>query len=82
MKYVSTRGETPGFGFSDVLLAGLAHDGGLYLPETYPRFDADEIAGFAGQTYEDVAETVISPYVGGDIDAGALRAMIAFFSTG
>ena len=76
MKYVSTRGETPGFGFSDVLLAGLARDGGLYLPETYPRFDADKIAGFAGQTYEDVAEAVISPYVGGDIQADALRQMI------
>ena len=38
MKYVSTRGDAPKIGFSDALLAGLARDGGLYLPETWPQF--------------------------------------------
>jgi threonine synthase len=47
VRYISTRGEAPAFGFVDVTLAGLARDGGLYVPESWPRLDPDAIAGFA-----------------------------------
>ncbi|MFN0262584.1 threonine synthase [Tepidamorphus sp. 3E244] len=76
MQYVSTRGEAPALGFADVLLAGLARDGGLYVPETYPQLGQDQISAFATMPYSDVAEAVISPYTGGDIAAGPLREMI------
>ena len=49
MRYVSTRGEAPPLDFVEVMLAGLARDGGLYVPETWPRLDAQTIAGFAGR---------------------------------
>ena len=48
MQFVSTRGEAPVLGFSDAVLSGLASDGGLYLPETWPQISPAEIAGFAG----------------------------------
>ena len=51
MLHVSTRGEAPALGFADALLAGLARDGGLYLPEAWPALTADTIRGFAGQPY-------------------------------
>ncbi|WP_026607323.1 threonine synthase [Methylocapsa acidiphila] len=76
MRYISTRGEAPPLSFTETLLAGLAQDGGLYLPETYPSLGADEIAGFAGKPYADVALAVISPFVAGEIETGALRRMI------
>ena len=76
MRYVSTRGEAPALGFADVVLAGLARDGGLYVPETYPQIDAQTIAGFDGRPYAEVAEAVISPFVGGEIESSALAAMI------
>ena len=83
MKYVSTRGKAPSLGFEDVLLTGLARDGGLYLPESWPQISRAEIARFAGQPYEDVALRVIRPFVGGEIDdaslAGLLRDAYATF---
>ncbi len=77
MKYTSTRGEAPVLGFSDVLLQGLARDGGLYLPETWPQFDAETIASFAGKPYKDVAFQVIQPFVGDAIPEDDLKSMIA-----
>jgi len=74
--YVSTRGDAPALGFSDAMLAGLARDGGLYVPETWPRLDEATIAGFAGRPYAEIAEAVIAPYVGDEIARPALRAMI------
>lgn len=76
MKYFSTRGEAPKLGFSEVLLQGLARDGGLYLPESWPTFDADKIASFAGKTYAEVAFEVIQPFVGGEIPDADLKSMI------
>ncbi|WP_299480388.1 threonine synthase [uncultured Roseibium sp.] len=76
MKYSSTRGEAPVLEFSDVLLQGLARDGGLYLPETWPQIDADTIASFAGKPYADVAMEIIRPFVGSDIPEADLKAMI------
>ncbi len=48
MKYVSTRGTAPVLGFEDVLLAGLARDGGLYVPDVWPTLSKYTIASFAG----------------------------------
>ncbi|MBH0238173.1 threonine synthase [Methylobrevis albus] len=76
MRYVSTRGRAPALSFSDVVVTGLARDGGLYVPETYPQLSAATIAGFAGRSYADVAEAVIAPFVGDDIPPAALRRMI------
>ncbi|WP_428688156.1 threonine synthase [Roseibium sp.] len=76
MKYSSTRGEAPVLEFSDVLLQGLARDGGLYLPETWPQFDAATIASFAGKPYRDVAFAVLRPFVGNSIPEADLKAMI------
>ncbi|WPP05115.1 threonine synthase [Methylocella tundrae] len=76
MKYISTRGEAAPLSFTQTLLAGLAPDGGLYLPQDYPRLSQEEIADFAGRSYAEVAEAVISPYVADEIAAPALRGMI------
>lgn len=61
MKYVSSRGEAPVLGFADTLLAGLANDGGLYLPETWPQISAETIRGFAGRPYAEVAFEILLP---------------------
>jgi hypothetical protein len=75
MRYVSTRGESPSIGFLDAVLAGLAPDGGLYVPERWPTFTPEEIAAFAGQPYAQVAATVIGKFVGDDLPAEDLREM-------
>jgi len=67
VRYISTRGEAPALGFVEATLAGLARDGGLYVPAAWPRLDADTIAGFAGRPYAEVAVEVIRPFVGGAI---------------
>jgi threonine synthase len=59
-----------------MLLAGLAPDGGLYLPETYPQLSQATIAGFAGRPYAEIAQAILTPFVAGGIEAGALRGMI------
>ncbi len=59
MQHVSTRGEAPPLGFADAMLAGLARDGGLYVPETWPRLEPRTILGFAGRPYAEVAVEVI-----------------------
>jgi threonine synthase len=72
VRYVSTRGEAPPLGFMDVTLAGLARDGGLYVPENWPRLSAEAIASFAGRPYAEVAVEVIRPFVGDTISEGEL----------
>ncbi len=74
MHYISTRGQAPELAFDDVLLAGLARDGGLYLPKTWPRLSRDEIAGLSGKSFADVAVAVIEPFTGGTISRGELQA--------
>lgn len=64
MRYISTRGEAPPLDFVESMLAGLARDGGLYVPDAWPRLDAQAIAGFAGRPYAEVAVEVIRPFVG------------------
>ena len=75
MLYVSTRGEAPTLGFADAMLAGLARDGGLYVPAAWPRLDADAIAAFAGRPYAEVAVEIIRPFVGDAIPEGDLARM-------
>ena len=67
MRYISTRGKAPALNFEDVLLAGLATDGGLYVPENLPRFTQEEIASWAGLPYHELAFRVMRPFVTGSI---------------
>ncbi len=75
MDYISTRGRAPALGFEDVTLAGLASDGGLYVPREWPSLSRDEIAGLAGKSYVETAVTVMRPFVAGALDDDALRAL-------
>jgi threonine synthase len=75
LRYVSTRGEAPPLDFVEAMLAGLARDGGLYVPETWPRIDAATIAGFAGRPYAEVATDVIRHFVGDAVPAADLARM-------
>ncbi|MBR1220988.1 threonine synthase [Bradyrhizobium sp. U87765 SZCCT0131] len=74
-RYISTRGEAPALGFCDVMLTGLARDGGLYVPETWPSLSAQQIAGLFGRPYWEVAVEVIRPFVGGEISDAELGRM-------
>ena len=67
MRYISTRGQAPALNFEDVLLTGLASDGGLYVPENLPRFTVEEIASWAGLPYHELAFRVMRPFVAGSI---------------
>ena len=73
MQFISTRGQAPPTSFSDVLLAGLAPDGGLYLPQSWPQFSPDEIAAFKGRRYQDVAFTILSRFTAGSFSDAELR---------
>ena len=76
MQFVSTRGQAPALGFSDAVLAGLASDGGLYVPASWPQFTSDEIAAFAGRPYAEVAYDIISRFTGDEIPPPALRKIV------
>ncbi|MEM7774602.1 MAG: threonine synthase [Pseudomonadota bacterium] len=82
MRYTSTRGDAPVLEFEDVLLTGLARDGGLYLPVSWPRLDLTTIAGFADRPFHDVAATVIQPFVGDAFDRDTLTGMCRDAYTG
>jgi threonine synthase len=73
--YVSTRGEAPPLGFTEAMLAGLARDGGLYVPDAWPRLEPDAIAGFAGRSYAEVAVEVIRRFNGDSIKDADLARM-------
>ena len=75
MEYVSTRGRAPALGFEAVTLAGLASDGGLYVPREWPRLSQAEIAALAGKSYVDTAVAVMRPFVAGTLDDATLRAL-------
>src|SRR5437868_15382988 len=75
MRYLSTRGASPAVGFVDAVLAGLAPDGGLYVPETWPQFSSAEIAAFAGRPYHEVAAAVIGAFAGDEVPPGELLEM-------
>ena len=73
MRYQSTRGTAPTLGFREVTLAGLASDGGLYVPASWPQFTRDEIAAMAGLSYVETAVRVMLPFVGEDLTEDELR---------
>lgn len=75
MRYVSTRGEAAPLDFVEVMLAGLARDGGLYVPESWPKLSLETISGFAGRPYAEVAVEVIKPFVAGSIPDADLARM-------
>lgn len=75
MQYISTRGQAPKIGFCDVLLAGLARDGGLYVPETWPKLGESAVGVLAASaknsaaaSYAQKAASIMSPFVGAEID--------------
>jgi threonine synthase len=73
MRYISTRGRTPPQSFDEVLLAGLASDGGLFLPESWPQIGAVDIAKFASVPYSDVALRILSRLVGESFSEAELK---------
>jgi threonine synthase len=76
MRYISTRGEAPVLNFPDALLAGLARDGGLYVPETWPTLSPEAIGALSGQPYPEIARRVLAPFVAGSIAEADLSRMI------
>jgi len=72
VQYISTRGGTSPLGFCDATLAGLAPDGGLFVPETYPEISRAELAALAGRPFEAAAKTVLARFSGGDLPAAAI----------
>ncbi|ROS05206.1 threonine synthase [Sinobacterium caligoides] len=76
MRYISTRGKAPALGFEDVLLTGLATDGGLYVPETMPSFSQQEIAAMSGMEYPELAFTIMKPFVDGAIPDDDFKRLI------
>lgn len=76
MKYISTRGLSPALSFSDILLGGLAPDGGLYLPEQYPRIDRATLAEWRQLSYAELAYRIFSLYID-DIPADDLKALVS-----
>jgi threonine synthase len=76
MRYISTRGQAPSLSFEDVLLTGLASDGGLYVPETLPQFSPQEIASWSKLNYADLAHKILLPFVEEDISSSELKSMV------
>ncbi len=75
MRYISTRGDAPSLNFKEVVLTGLARDGGLYVPETWPQMSKDDIRALAGKTYAEVAAEVLLPFVEECVPADEFRKM-------
>jgi threonine synthase len=77
MEYVSTRGAAPTLDFAGATLAGLASDGGLYVPREWPRFTENEIAGMVGLPYAELAARIMQPFVGDCLSPEKLRELTA-----
>ena len=77
MHYISTRGKAPRLDFAGVLLAGLADDGGLYVPESWPQVSAEEIKGFADRPYAEVATDLMARFTASAISAEELAPLVA-----
>src|SRR3546814_12323372 len=75
MRYVSTRGNAPVLDFEGVTLAGLAADGGLYLPEQWPAVSADRIRALRGLSYAETAAEVMAPFVGESLTREELKTL-------
>lgn len=76
MQYISTRGNAPKLGFDEVVLAGLAADGGLYVPETLPTFKPSEIKAMKGLSYQDLALKIMLPFMGAGWNEARLKPLI------
>lgn len=75
MRYISTRGQSPALSFSEILLGGLAPDGGLYMPQQYPQFSDADLTAMRGMHYRDLAFAILSRLID-DIPAADLKAII------
>jgi len=76
MRYISTRGEAPSLGFCDVTLAGLATDGGLYVPEAWPHISPEQQKAWCHLSYPDLAVEVMRPFMNGEIPDASFTAMV------
>lgn len=76
MRYISTRGTAPALDFEEVLLTGLAADGGLYVPETLPHFSQAELQEMAGLGYPALAHRILLPFVGASFESAELQEII------
>lgn len=76
MQYISTRGDAPVLGLSDTVMAGLARDGGLYLPAKYPHFSSASLKALRGKPYGEIAKTILWPFVDGEIERSAFDVMV------
>ncbi|MBD3898494.1 threonine synthase [Halomonas sp. ML-15] len=76
MRYISTRGQAPALSFEDVVLTGMASDGGLYVPEQIPQLSHDDLAAMAGLSYAEIAFRVMKPFVNGEIDDETFRGLV------
>jgi threonine synthase len=76
LRYVSTRGAAPALAFDDVMLAGLARDGGLYVPESWPQLPADALRALAGLDYPEIAFRVMRPFLGGRLDEDVFARLV------
>ena len=82
MIFKSTRGQAPELGFDDVLLTGLAQDGGLYVPDAWPKRSADDWRALRGAGYADLAAAITRPFIAGSVlEAGYDDLMEAAYST-
>lgn len=77
MQYISTRGNATNLDFAGVTLAGLASDGGLYVPREWPRFSADDIRAMRGLSYVDLAARVMAPFTAGSLSEDDLKILCA-----
>jgi threonine synthase len=75
MRYISTRGQAPALGFEAATLAGLASDGGLYVPEAWPTLSSQEIEALAGLSYAETAVRILGPFVAGAVSETELCAL-------
>ena len=77
MKYISTRGNDGPLGFEEALLSGLARDGGLYLPTSWPSFSASEIRAMRGKPYVEIAGQIMSRFTDGELHEDQITKMAA-----
>ncbi|MHB9879997.1 threonine synthase [Pacificimonas sp. ICDLI1SI03] len=75
MQYISTRGTAPTLSFQDVTLAGLANDGGLYVPQAWPTLSREQIADLAGLDYVETCVRICAPFVAGSLNEDEFRAL-------
>ncbi len=76
MKYISTRGQAPSLEFEDVMLTGMASDGGLYVPESLPQFTPEDMERLASLDYPDLAVEIIRPFVADFLSEEQLQSII------